>query len=171
MVTPDPDVEVLLDTLSQHEVRYLVIGGIAAVLFGSPYPTDDLDICADEKEPNRQRLAEALIELGAKEWDPHKGEFVEREWSEHMLAADKTWLLETRFGRLDILFSPAGTGGYPDLAHRRQMVRLGHRDIPVSAIEDLIRMKEAAGRERDLQQVPTLRKMLEEWRHQQRGAK
>ena len=171
MVSPDPDVEALLDTLSRHEVRYLVIGGIAAVLFGSPYPTEDLDICADEKGPNRQRLADALIELGATEWDPHKDEFVEREWSEHMLSADKTWLLGTRFGRLDILFAPAGTGGYPDLARRRQMIRLGHRDIPVSAIEDLIRMKEAAGRERDLQQVPTLRKMLEEWRHQQRGDK
>lgn len=167
MVIPNTDVEELLDTLSRYEVRYVVIGGIAAVLFGSPYPTEDLDICAEDKESNRQRLSEALIELGATEWDPHKGEFVEREWTEDTLAVDKTWLLETRFGRLDILFAPAGTGGYPDLARRRQMIRLGDRDIPVSAIEDLIRMKEAAGRERDLHQVPTLRKMLEEWRHSQ----
>lgn len=171
MVSPDPDVEAILDSLSHHEVRYLVIGGIAAVLFGSPYPTEDLDVCADGKGSNRQRLSEALIELGAKEWDPRKDEFVEREWTEDMLAVDKTWLLQTRFGRLDILFVPAGTGGYPDLARRRQMIRLGGRDVPVSAIEDLIRMKEAAGRERDRLQVPTLRKMLEEWQHQQRGGK
>ena len=170
MVSPDTDVEAILDSLSRHEVRYLVIGGIAAVLFGSPYPTEDLDICPDGKGSNRQRLSEALIELDAKEWDPHKDEFVEREWTEDLLATDKTWLLETRFGRLDIVFAPAGTGGYSDLAHRRQMIRLGDRDTPVSAIEDLIRMKEAAGRERDRQQVPTLRKMLEEWRHSQSGS-
>lgn len=167
MVSPDPDVEAILDTLSRHEVRYLIIGGIAAVLFGSPYPTEDLDICADEKGPNRHRLSQALIELDAREWDPHKGEFVEREWTDDMLAVDRTWLLQTRFGRLDILFAPAGTGGYPDLARRRQMIRLGDREVPVSAIEDLIRMKEAAGRERDRLHVPTLRKMLEEWRHHQ----
>jgi len=169
-MTPDPDVEAILDTLSRHEVRYVVIGGIAAVLFGSPYPTEDLDICPDAKGTNRKRLSEALIELGAEEWDPHKGEFIKREWTEDMLAVDKTWLLGTHFGRLDILFAPTGTGGYPDLARRRQMIRLGDRDIPVSAIEDLIRMKEAAGRERDRIHVPTLRKMLEEWHHNQGGA-
>ena len=167
MPSPDKDVEAILETLSRHEVRYLVIGGIAAVLFGSPYPTDDLDVCVDEREPNRRRLGDALIELDAKEWDPRKNEFVERDWTQDLLAADKTWLLETRFGRLDVLFAPAGTAGYPDLARRRELIRIGDRDIPVTAIEDLIRMKEAAGRERDRQQLPTLRKMLEEWLHQQ----
>ena len=167
MSSPDKDVEAILETLSRHEVRYLVIGGIAAVLFGSPYPTDDLDVCADEREPNRRRLGDALVELDAKEWDPHKDEYVDRDWTQDPLAADKTWLLQTRFGRLDVLFAPAGTAGYPDLARRRELIRIGDREIPVSAIEDLIRMKEAAGRERDRQQLPTLRKVLEEWLHQQ----
>lgn len=157
------DFEGIFDVLEAHSVRYVVIGGIAAVLFGSPYPTKDLDICADTEASNLANLAAALRDLEATEWDPHKGEFVERIWNEESLQVDSTWLLGTRLGRLDVLFAPAGTQGFSDLKRRRVVMDVGGRSVPVTGLEDLIRMKEAAGRERDLQQVPTLRKLLEEW--------
>lgn len=157
------DFEAMFDVLDAHDVRYVVIGGIAAVLFGSPYPTDDLDICADAERSNLTNLAASLRDLEAKEWDPHKDEYVSRIWNEESLALDDTWLLGTRFGRLDVLFAPAGTRGFSDLKKRRVVIDVGGKNVPVTALEDLIRMKEAAARERDLQQVPTLRKLLEEW--------
>lgn len=160
---PNDDVEAIFDVLDAHDVRYMVIGGIAGVLFGSPYPTYDLDICADERLPNRTNLGAALQELEATEWDPGKDEFVPRRWDHDKLAVDKTWLLETKHGRLDVLFTPSGTQGFPDLNRRRELIEVSGKRVPVTGLEDLIRMKEAAGRERDLEQLPTLRKLLEEW--------
>ena len=157
------DFEAIFDVLDAHAVRYVVIGGIAAVLFGSPYPTKDLDICPDAEPSNLANLAGALEDLEATKWDPHKGEFVERIWNEESLQVDSTWLLGTRLGRLDVLFTPAGTQGFSDLKKRRVVMDVAGKSVPVTGLEDLIRMKEAAGRERDLQQVPTLRKLLEEW--------
>ena len=157
------DFEAMFDVLDTHNVRYVVIGGIAAVLFGSPYPTKDLDICPDADRSNLKNLAAALRDLEAREWDPHKGEFVDRIWNEESLTVDKTWFLGTRFVRLDVLFTPAGTQGFSDLKKRHVVIDVAGKGVPVTALEDLIRMKEAAARERDLQQVPTLRKLLEEW--------
>lgn len=170
MPPPNDDVEAIFDVLDAHGVRYMVIGGIAGVLFGSPYPTYDLDICADDRVTNRTSLGAALQELEAREWDPRKDEFVARRWDQDTLAVDQTWLLETKYGRLDVLFRPAGTQGFADLARRRELLEVSGRKVPVAAIEDLIRMKEAAGRERDLEQVPTLRKLLEEWLHRKKGS-
>ena len=157
------DFEAIFGVLDAHDVRYVVIGGIAAVLFGSPYPTKDLDICPDGGSANLENLAAALRDLEAKEWDPHKGEFMDRVWNEESLTVDDTWLLGTRLGRLDVLFVPAGTAGFPDLKKRQVVMDVAGKKVPVTGLEDLIRMKEAAGRERDLQVIPTLRKLLEQW--------
>ncbi len=100
---------------------------------------------------------------------PAQGEFVDRLWNEESLTVDDTWLLGTRLGRLDVLFTPAGTRGFSDLKSG-VVIDVGGKGVPVTALEDLIRMKEAAGRERDLQQVPTLRKLLEEWLSRERDS-
>ncbi len=153
------DPERILEILNDHRVSYIVIGGIAAILQGSPFPTLDLDICADVRPENLQNLAVALRDLDAKEWDPRKDLEVPRTWDPATLSVDKTWILRTRYGALDVLFEPAGTRGFSDLRHRQVSVSLEELEVAVAAVEDLIRMKEAAGRERDLEQLPTLRKL------------
>jgi hypothetical protein len=59
------DPAVALHALVEHEVRFIVIGGMAAVTWGSPSMTSDLDICCEQKPDNLARLAAALRELGA----------------------------------------------------------------------------------------------------------
>lgn len=146
----------------QHEgVRYVVIGGVAAALHGSPYLTYDLDICVDRQPENLAALAGALHKLDAKEWDPRKDDVVELDWSSDLLAGDTTWLLVTKYGALDILLAPSGSGGYADLRRSQTMIELGELEVPVASLTDLIRMKESAGRERDRQHLPTLRKLLD----------
>lgn len=51
-------------SLQEHEVRYLVIGGIAAVIHGVPRATFDLDILIEPTPENGKRLLEALAEAG-----------------------------------------------------------------------------------------------------------
>jgi hypothetical protein len=69
--------------------------------------------------------------------------------------------LTTRFGDLDLSFEPAGTGGYAELSARSVEYDLGEGLIvPVAALEDIIRSKEAANCEKDRQALPTLRLLL-----------
>ena len=51
-----------LQVLQRHEVRFVVIGGVAARLWGSPTMTNDVDICYDRDPRNLERLAAALQE-------------------------------------------------------------------------------------------------------------
>jgi hypothetical protein len=72
----------------------------------------------------------------------------------------RIWNLQTTQGDLDIAFEPSGTRGYEDL--RRDMVALRVRglEVPVASLADVIRSKEAAGRERDRAVLPGLRELL-----------
>ena len=80
--------EVILETLVRHQVRFALIGALGATLHGSPLRTSDVDICPDREPTNLANLARALKELGAKEWDPHKGEAVSRRCDVDILGRD-----------------------------------------------------------------------------------
>src|SRR5262245_65912217 len=60
------DLARLLATLDRHRVAYVLIGGLAAVYHGSPFPTEDADITPQTSRMNLKRLAAALTELDAR---------------------------------------------------------------------------------------------------------
>ena len=68
--------------------------------------------------------------------------------------------LTTRFGDLDLSYRPAGTTGFEDLEKSAVSVDLEGTIVPVAALEDIIRSKEAAGRAKDAAALPTLRTLL-----------
>ena len=51
-------------SFQRHEVKYVVIGGIAAILHGVPRATFDLDILIEATPDNAQRLLNALLDAG-----------------------------------------------------------------------------------------------------------
>jgi len=55
----------ILGVLVRHQVRFVVIGGVAASLQGSTTITNDFDICYSRDPDNLERLAAALAEVGA----------------------------------------------------------------------------------------------------------
>lgn len=150
--------------LDRHGVRYVLIGGLAAVLHGSPLPTLDADICPSAEPDNLARLAAALAELGARIRTPDTPEGVAFPHHAGFLAGVQLLNLVTRCGDLDLSFQPAGTGGFSDLASRAVEVRIGDLEVPVAALEDVIRSKEAANRPKDHRMLPVLRQLLEEIR-------
>jgi hypothetical protein len=79
-----------------------------------------------------------------------------------MLSTAKSCTLTTPHGDLDVIFVPAGTQGYADLARSAEKFELAGNVVAVTALEDVVRMKRASGRAMDLALPPLLRQALEE---------
>ncbi|MGD1014063.1 MAG: hypothetical protein ABR963_06715 [Acidimicrobiales bacterium] len=160
----------ILESLERHQVLYVVIGGLAAELRGSPYVTRDVDVTPARTRENFTRLAAALRELDAKLRIPDMEEPLAIRLDEQTFGQGTTWTFVTKHGYLDIALLPDGTRGYDDL--RRSATREQITDtvtIFVAALADVIRSKEAAGREKDRAVLPILRQVLERSRTRDRG--
>jgi len=156
---PDFDPVAVVEVLTRHAVAHVVIGGWGAVGYGSPLPTRDIDIVPASTRDNLTRLSDALRELEAmvRNGDEEPLPFTHDATS---LAGSTFWNLTTRFGDLDISFRPSGTQGYDDL--RRDAVEVTLRGIPVllASLQDIVRSKEAAGRDKDRRALPILRELV-----------
>jgi hypothetical protein len=156
----------ILEVLHKHEVKCVVIGGIASTIHGANLLTSDVDICPSLVTSDLDKLAAALTELNAVMMPTGEADGLELDWTGRNL---KRWLADFRFlnlmtdyGQLDLISRPDGTEGYRDLIGAAETTDLGEGvAIRVASLEDVIRSKQAAGRQRDLAQLPTLRKLLE----------
>jgi hypothetical protein len=155
------DPESILRVLAQHDVAYVLIGGLAASLHGSPHVTTDVDITPDVAPRNLARLAEALDEMDARIRVEGEPDGVMFDRSAKMLAQISILNLTTRYGALGLALVPAGTRGYADLRRRAVEITVHDTCVVVAALADVIRSKEAAGREKDRLTLPTLRRLLE----------
>jgi hypothetical protein len=154
----------LFTCLDRHGVKYVLIGGLAAVLHGSPLPTVDADICPARDPENLKRLAAALEELEARIRASDAADGLPFPRDAAFLSTVELLNLVTRAGDLDVAFLPAGGADYDALAARARPMRVKDTDIPVASLEDVIRSKEAANRPKDVRTLPVLRLLLEELR-------
>lgn len=155
----DFDPLAILRTLDERGVDFVVIGGIAAVLHGSPRVTQDLDICFATDDDNLEALGAALRSLDAKlsgvvEDVPFVPDAA-------TLRRISVLTLETVHGRLDVLAAPAGAGDYAALRANAARYDVGGLDVLVASLEDLIAMKRQIGRPKDLADIAELRAIVE----------
>jgi hypothetical protein len=150
-------------------VRYVVIGAVAAIAQGYPLTTHDLDVTPARDPENLARLTEALRELGVR-LRVSRGQPIDFPLDASFLGEATSWALETHDGlSLDVIFEPSGTAGYADLVQDAATLDLGDGLlVQLASLRDIIRMKQAAGRPKDLAQIPALEATLEERRR--RGA-
>jgi hypothetical protein len=163
MPTPHVDAEAILDTLDRYRVEYVTIGGFAAELHDVAIaPTRDIDITPSASDENLLRLAAALNELEARLRLPDAAGGLEIPGgvTPELLSQLSVLTLVTTAGPLDISVTPDGTAGYPDLSRGSVDISYSGRHVPVASLEDVIRSKEAAGREKDLLVLPALRAHL-----------
>jgi hypothetical protein len=122
----------ILASLEAHGVRYVLIGGLAAVAHGSPAETDDVDICLAGEEDNLRRVGLALSDLGAREnAGASTGEKVS---------------FDTAAGRLDCFEMLPGAAGFQDLSADAVLIDIGHGiTVHIASIIDLTEMTRSVG--------------------------
>jgi hypothetical protein len=158
----------MIRSLNEHQVQFVLIGGLAATLYGSPHPTYDVDITPEDSPENLGRLSAALRALDARiriEGIPGGLPFDHDATS---LARMTVLNLITRAGDLDIAMHPAGVETFAEWnAHATDLVVLGV-PLRVASLDEIVRSKEAAGREKDRAALPLLRELRDRLRREQR---
>jgi hypothetical protein len=153
---------VITDILRAFEaagIRYVVIGGVAAIAHGAARRTGDLDVCYEQSEGNRAQLARTV-----NVWNPHLrvsgSERLPFPLDSRALADIQTLTLDTDRGPLDLLQTVLGVGGYENCVRESIRVPVGDISVPMLGLEALIRAKEAVSRGKDLKVLPELREAL-----------
>jgi Nucleotidyl transferase AbiEii toxin, Type IV TA system len=144
----------ILRRLVERGVDFVVIGGIAAVLHGSARTTFDLDISFATDDANFAALGDVLTALSAR----LKGIDDELPFVPDAQTLRRVELLTlvTSLGELDVLSGPPGAPPYAELRRNADRYDLGGFNVSVASIDDLIAMKQAAGRAKDLLDIEEL---------------
>jgi hypothetical protein len=148
-----------LQLLGEYEVNCVIIGGVAASLYGSSILTHDLDVCYARSPENLKRLAAALQSVNARLRNaPPDIPFI---LDDETLRRGLNFTFATDVGSLDLLGEVRGVGYYDDMIAEAIVYDLFGYSFPVIDIEKLIMAKRAAGRGKDLAVLPELEAIRE----------
>lgn len=161
--------QAILGALVGGEVRFILVGGVAAVLQGVPTHTFDVDVVHARDPENARRLATVLRSLEACYRD-HLPKRLEPREEDLVLPGHH--LLVTRLGPLDLRGRIAGGKGYEELIDKAPLMEVGRGlRVHVLDLEILVEVKEALGRDKDRAQLLQYRRTLEERRRTERGTR
>ncbi|MGH9462462.1 MAG: hypothetical protein ACRD1X_14695 [Vicinamibacteria bacterium] len=137
----------IAERLRDHGVEFMVIGGQAAVLLGSPIATLDIDLCYRRTKENLRRLARALHDLhptlrGAPPDLPFR-------LDAESLALGSNFTFDTDEGPLDLLGLVEPFGDYEALLPGSELLEAGGIELRVIGLEDLIKVKRHLRRPKD----------------------
>jgi hypothetical protein len=155
-----PDFLSLIKLLTAHKVDFIVVGGVAATLFGSARLTYDLDIVYSRKEDNLQKIVTAFQKTspylrGAPPGLPFKLDF-------RTLENGLNFTLTTDLGPIDLLGEIPGAHSYEALLHDSIQINESDLRFRCVTLERLIQLKNAAGRAKDLESLAELRAIFED---------
>lgn len=148
-----------LVVLGRHHVRFVVVGGVAAVLGGAPVSTFDLDIVHARDADNIDALLAALHELDARYRDP-AGRLLRPD--ARGLAGPGHHLLMTSAGPVDVLGTIVGDQTFESLLPRSEPIELAGAELHILGLPALIESKAALGRDKDRATLAVLRRTLAE---------
>lgn len=156
----------MLQTLVEHDVEFIVIGQIAAVLHGHPETTVDLDILPRQALINAERLAGALRSL-------HATHLTSAADAEPIPADDRDFIgwrevrsFDTDAGRIDVIPVAAGVGTFDENRSDAIPTDLDGFVVLTAPLDTVIASKEAAGRPKDLRRLESLREFRDQLRRE-----
>jgi predicted nucleotidyltransferase len=145
--TEKPSLIEIADLLHRHGVEFIVIGGQAAVLHGSPIPTFDVDLSYRRTKQNLERLAVALKLLNPTlRGAPPDLPFI---LDAQSLALGANFTFNTTCGPLDLLGWVDPLGTYDDFVSRCETIEADGRQLQVISLDDLIAVKRHIARPKD----------------------
>jgi hypothetical protein len=161
---PKLDPAEVLGTFARNEVEFITVGGFAALLHGAQRTTKDIDLCVKWSTENLERVAAALRELRAR---LKVDSYIEVPIDVVLLGRMEVATWRTRSGDVDVLMGiPRDArwelARYEELRERGRVIALGELEVPIAALEDIIRSKEIADRPADREALPELRRLREE---------
>ncbi len=152
----NPSFREILRILSKHEVEYIVVGGVAAVLHGAPVATFDLDALIRISEENAERLINALEELDAR-YREHQT--TKRPTQTDVLSGGHL-LLMTSAGPLDVLGFVGDDNRYENLLSETKEMEISGGRFRVLDLDELIRLKRQTDRPKDRAVLELLEEVL-----------
>jgi hypothetical protein len=147
----------ILAVLRRHDVNFVVVGGLAAVIHGSDMATFDLDVTPQRRQDNLERLALALKDIGAAIRVEGVPEGVVFDPTATFLERVSVLNLTTSFGDLDLVMTPAGLAGYDAMATDASEIEIDGIIVQIASLADVIASKEASDRAKDRLTLPGLR--------------
>jgi hypothetical protein len=148
----------MLKGLTAANVDFVVVGGVAARAHGSPRITEDLDVCYDTDEANLDRLAHVLASWNAypRGVEPGLPFIMDR----RTLTTSPILTLTTDEGWLDLLDIVEGIGDFHAVVKASATVEGGDLEFLALDLPGLVKAKKAAGRPKDLDQLPELEALI-----------
>jgi len=148
-----------IQALTDAGVEFIIIGGLSAVLHGSAYVTNDLDVFISRDTENLKRIVKALAPFHPRLRDfPTDLPFV---WEAATLRNGTIFTLSTDIGVIDLLAEVKGIGSFQEAKAKAVSLEAFGRRVFTLDLKTLIASKLAAGREKDLQTVTELEALLE----------
>jgi hypothetical protein len=144
----------IIRLLCESGADFVIVGGLALQIHGGDYVTYDADFALTRVRENAKAIARALAPFHPKpvEW-PEGLPFI---WDEETIMRSSVLTLVTDLGRIDFLAEPAGAPPYRELKLHAITFDMEGHTVYVASIEDLISMKRAAGRPKDLAHIAEL---------------
>jgi len=153
------NVEAAIQALVDAGVEFVIVGGWSAILNGSSYITNDLDVCFARNPENLRRLVLALAPFHPRLRDLPEGlPFI---WAQATLRNATMLTLDTDLGKVDLLAEVAGLGTFEDMTGGSVVTEAFGRQVRILDLKSLIKAKRAAGRNKDLIVLPELESLLE----------
>jgi len=148
-----------IKSLSENNVDFVIVGGVALKLHSSAYVTLDLDFCYARTKENLAKIVSAL-----EPFNPRPRDFPENLpyfFDERSLQNATNFTFQTSIGDIDLLGEVAGVGTYSEVKLMSDIFELYGYDVQVLSISGLIKAKRAAGRTKDLLVLPELEALRE----------
>ncbi len=146
-----------LKLLAEHDVEYLIVGGVGSRIQGAATTTQDLDIMPEPSPDNLERLANALTTESTRfksfsstvyEQLPHVDAL--------MFKTSDTNSFETSYGILDVLMELPGVGSFDVVRKNAKRYDFDGRVLVVASLDDIIKSKETTGRAKDWRAMDAL---------------
>lgn len=154
-----PAIESLAEALNRHQVKWVLIGGMAVMLHGGGLMTSDCDLAYEKSRENLHRLAAALGDLGARPIRASETGDFQLDLST-LLAPFMH--LKTEAGPVDLISRLPNIESFDELYSRSFSVEVDGVEVRIASINDLIRLKTGTNRERDSVHVEMLKTIQQE---------